>query len=405
LSITVSEDAAQLPVFNAVAGRVPLMLFMPTRREAPDAWRAIWQTHQKSRSSVLLVLDKTHSGNATRFFTHQVNQNSDAGEVFLIRRPFDEDPMRSMSDLGITNSLFVMQLHDDDEWIGYPVLPSRPFEYLSFEVRCTRVSCSQEALLDGLVSRFYGAVRGDIWTRFMGHFGRKHWGRNETLDQTFSFLLSALGNSGVVENYEYVYNDHNWSTWERALQNSATSMRSLGWNVRDPWPAVHWSHLLDDIEALDLFHDMMLQGDEGRVVKQRLRFPLEPVGERRLDALVWNVLPPAVRASVVRSRGAGRGLKRLATTALGIPRLLQSPTETTLLGGRGRISLLQIRDLYIPALSSWATPPLHQQFAAWTQAVEDLNARQENPTAHRDGEDSTPRAWGPARMMRPGDRR
>lgn len=375
MTLTVARSSCEVPRLIAAGDRAPLLFFMPTRRETPTSWAKLWQTHCQSKSSTLLILDKTREGSATEFFSSAVERDISQGDVILLRRPYEEDPFQSVADVSIAPSLFVMQCHDDDDWTGFPVLPSNFQEYLSFEVPCRRDSPTAEANLDGHLSRFFGAIRGDIWSRFIRHCGVNPRGTDPTVDQTLAFLLAAMGQSGRVAGYTYTYNNDNWATWADVEENNLRAMRRLGWQTADVVPAVHWCHLLDDLEALHLYGDMMSDHRVRQALSQRLFYPLMPSGLDPLSSAIWRLCPPVVRASMVRSRGTGRGWRRLEGIIRGSARLEPTHTERVLLGGYGRISLEQILTEYLPALRQWGSRELDDQFASWTNAVTALKSR------------------------------
>jgi hypothetical protein len=369
VAVIVAERAEDLPTLSASPDRAPLLLFMPTRRVAPSRWLHLWQTYCQSKSSTLLILDKSLNGDATTYFTKLVAESQSDGLVILLRRPLDENPFHSVAALTADASQFVVQFHDDDDWAGLPSLPGDLHGVISFTTMVRRTSSQSQVETRSFLSRFFGAIRADVWTRFMHYCGTKEAGTNVAIDLTLSNLVATLGDSGLLQDYEYIYNDHHWASWSLAVASNSQAMHALGWRTTDAVPAVHWSQLLDDLEVLYLFRDLMSEKQMQDALAERLRFPLHPAGGTTLDAAMLRLCPPTLRAAIVRSRGRGRNLGRLRGVIHGAARSRISSEEIALLGGYGAISLAEILDVYLPALRGWATPALEDQFTMWTSSI------------------------------------
>lgn len=361
--------ASSVPRLEAVRKASSVVPLMPSRRDSPTAWSAFADLVEELRPQHAVFIDKTVGHEASDFLTPRLSRLD--SNVIVLRRPHDEDPFHSIADLRVTKELYVLQLHDDDSWQGVPEVSSNSRNAPVLLSPIQKGDAANGVGIDPHLSRFFGAIRGDIWCRFMRHCMSHEPRTSPTIDQTLSFLLAAIGGEAILSNYAYTYDNSNWSTWSAIASNNAVGARSMGWRTQDFEAAIHWSHLLDDLEVLTSFRDLLSDMTMAQVLSARLTNPANPKAPGKAD-FVWRALPPVVRVAVARSRGTGRGLVRVREVLVRCLNRDLSSNDLTLLGGYGPVSLQTIRDSVIPALRSWAEPSLTPRLQRWDQCVRGL---------------------------------
>lgn len=237
------------------------------------------------------VVDKTSGG-----FVEMLDRVTSSKRASVLLAPRNEPFFRSWTRVQIDSDDFVMQLHDDDTWIGAP--RGLTVHRAVFATRLT----DEIKALPGPMNFLFAAVRGDLWgafTEFIEQFDTP----DGSLDQPFCHLLESCwsGHDWVME-YTYLYNASDWSDDARARAKNERLSREMGWG---PLPGVATMPATARLNTLALHG--FLRARHPDLATQWSPLPYAPAFRLR----PMTKAPVRLRAAITSSRGTGHSTDRL----------------------------------------------------------------------------------------------
>ena len=237
------------------------------------------------------VVDKTTEG-----FAETLDRIAESVKMTVLRAPRDEPFFRSWTRVCVDSGDYVIQLHDDDEWIGAPrnVAPDQA-------VYATRLT-DDPAVPPSAMNFLFAAVRGDLWgafTEFIEQFDVP----DGSLDQPFCHMLaSCWSGEDWVTDYTYVYDASDWNDEGRARAKNERLSREVGWGHL---PGVATMLATARLNSLALHGFLKARypdlATRWRSLPHAPAFRVAPLG----------MAPARLRAAIASSRGTGHGTGRL----------------------------------------------------------------------------------------------
>ena len=237
------------------------------------------------------VVDKTTEG-----FAETLDRIAESVKMTVLRAPRDEPFFRSWTRVCVDSGDYVIQLHDDDEWIGAPrnVAPDQA-------VYATRLT-DDPAVPPSAMNFLFAAVRGDLWSAFT-EFIEQFDVPDGSLDQPFCHMLESSWNGhDWVADYTYLYDASDWSDEGRARAKNERLSRDMGWGHL---PGVATMPATARLNTLALHGFLKARhpdlAAQWRPLPQAPAFRLGPVAKA----------PARLRAAITSSRGTGHATERL----------------------------------------------------------------------------------------------
>jgi hypothetical protein len=231
-------------------------------------WERILQVIAKSEVVALVVLDKTPSAEATEFFS--THENSIKSDIYLVRRTPGEAIYDSQSVVTIDRDLWILQLHDDDEWGGVLSLPSDPKDFELFSPNFILVGKHGSEVLGWESSPpariNFTALPASVWNRFTLFIRSQGGHAAGSVDATLNLMSRLICEYKALETFDYKYNNRHWENQKQAKGNLEKLAREDGWENLSSEEFQLLNRRIDALSALIFFHDLM----SGSIENERL---------------------------------------------------------------------------------------------------------------------------------------
>jgi hypothetical protein len=214
----------------------------------------------KSEVMALVVLDKTPSAEATEFFSN--HENLIKSDIYLVRRPPGEAIYDSQSVVTIDQDLWILQLHDDDEWEGVLSLPSDPKDLELFSPNFILVGKKGSEVLGWELSPptriNFTALPSSVWNRFTLFIRSQGGHAAGSVDSTLNLVSRLICEYKELETFDYKYNNRHWENQKQAKGNLEKLALEDGWENLSSEEFQLLNRRIDALSALIFFHDFKL---------------------------------------------------------------------------------------------------------------------------------------------------
>jgi hypothetical protein len=264
-----------------------VVVLLPVTRVTAKAranWEKILKILEDSRTPALVVLDKTPNEEASRFF--EKHDTLSFTDIYLIRRPPNEPIYDSQKFIRISKRLWIVQLHDDDDWGGALNIPQNATELELFSTEFFFDDNTQN--LDWTNSPpariNFTILPSIVWNRF-GQFIVAQGGHVAgSMDSTLDLVSRAICNRRHISQFSYVYSNRHWKKKSRASENLETLAKIDGWSFMSCADIQLMNRAIDGICALEFFSDLI---------------PLSRIDEYRLQQFKKLGLTPKRRILII----------------------------------------------------------------------------------------------------------
>lgn len=252
------------------------------------------QASREAADLDFVILDKTATG-LGRDLVGRPRPN-----LSVTRRPHDEDYWVSHSTLPWSRWTWATIAHDDDSWHGLPIPP--PGARTTHACLPSAGPHVPKEKKYPHIAIYHGAIRTRIYQNYCD-FASMAPSQFYTSDNTLAAWIRHLGLGPMLPNFEYIYDDRNWSSWETSKIAYEKAAESLGWGSYSSVEAMRWTSYLDLLCSLNYFNRIATHQQWFTFATDCLdRYP--PFGFSPWRRVLRS-LPTSARALHVRSRGAG----------------------------------------------------------------------------------------------------
>jgi hypothetical protein len=226
-----------------------------------------------SRIHTLIVLDKTLTKQATEFFLTEFSSTN--SNLLIIQRDPKEPIFDSQRILKIDLNMWIMQIHDDDDWKGSINIPNSAMGLELYETNFLVSSIEHGkdyGHTDSPPGRvFFSLLPSQIWNRFTDFIIAQGGHVAISMDFALSKISKAVCEKKSLDGFTYLWDDSNWRKRKFATRHLRLMAASDGWGN---WGCVDLALLnrsLDLASAVSYFSDMI---------------PVEKMGSLFLDILL-----------------------------------------------------------------------------------------------------------------------
>jgi hypothetical protein len=222
-------------------------------------WERILQVIARSEVMALVVLDKTPSADASDFFSNHENLlNSD---IYLVRRTPGEAIYDSQSVVTIDRDLWILQLHDDDEWDGVLTLPNEANDLELFSPNFILAGKHGSEILSWELSPpariNFTALPACVWNRFTLFIRSQGGHAAGSVDSTLNLMSRLICEYKTMVTFDYKYNNRHWENQKEAKKNLEKLAREDGWENFSSEEIQLLNRRIDALSAFIFFHDLM----------------------------------------------------------------------------------------------------------------------------------------------------
>lgn len=306
---------------------IMLTLIMASRRTGDDAQATrerFVETTAQIESGSGILFDRTPDG--VIWSPSAMNTIRDLGSRFSVVRQGSVAPISDVwRELDSVPGAWIMGFHDDDHWVGIPIVPTPSDPRVTLYAPNVLVSdgtaqwaahewTSQHAL--------FGAIRSDVFRMIAQYLASapSPWGGEDLM------LLSLAGSMGQIERmdgYTYVWRRHNWTS---VTSDSSTQsyLAEQGW---EELSSLSTYLLLQSFDRLAVFaYADEVDDDKWRRGVDEVLATFWPVIDRRGHDLLRR-LPSRLRGALISTRGEGTGPRRFRSLIRTAPRSIFSVCE------------------------------------------------------------------------------
>lgn len=320
---------ADLPpgsVFIRNETRTPgLVLLCPVTRSGAEAtlcWDRIISTIATSAVYALVVIDKTKTGEASKFFSRRAQ--SIKSRLFILRRDSSEQIFDSQKFVRLDEWLWIGQLHDDDHWEGQLRLPDAGLELndlclckFALEAGERTTHPAEDHMPPARV--VFSWIPAQLWNRVCDFIDAQGGHIAGSVDNTISMIALLSCRKRYVDHFTYIYSDHHWGSRREAEDHLRRLSAVDGWKEFSGSAIAIVNRTFDNISALKFFGER-LSPEDVSLTYSKLVDSFKPSLRKRLlvmyrlgtlaiviptlSVLEWSRLPIARTAVLCRRREA-----------------------------------------------------------------------------------------------------
>lgn len=244
---------------TATKGLVVLLPVTRIGEQNIQNWEKILQVINTSEVMALVVLDKTPLAEASAFFyKHSDSLKSD---IYLVRRFPDEAIYDSQSVVNIDQNLWILQLHDDDQWSGILAFPNEPSGMQLFSPNFTLVGKRGSKILNWESSPpariNFTALPADVWNRFTLFIRSQGGHAAGSVDSTLNLMSRLICECKTMYTFDYRYNSRHWENQKQARKNLEKLALQDGWENLASEEIQLLNRRIDAFCALIFFGDLL----------------------------------------------------------------------------------------------------------------------------------------------------
>ena len=237
------------------SGKPEVVLIMPiTRSEkvSKSKWAAVVSFVENSEIETLVIIDKTSDGSATRYFME--NFNSPCQNLYVLPRSIGESHYESLGSIQLRENMWVMQLHDDDEWEGHVKLPKTidpvAAYYSKFYIKNKSEKFIEEKDFSTPGRINFVLIPAHIWNKFALLVQDQKYHVAGSLDSTLSLMVRLTCKLLPIPDFAYYYDNHNWAGRVASRRSLLKLTKKDGWGVWATTDIALLSRLLDNLSCL-----------------------------------------------------------------------------------------------------------------------------------------------------------
>ena len=243
-------------------GNPEIVLIFPITRDVENSsekWRTVLEFIEESEIGTLIVIDKTEQGSATDYFMNHFEIKNK--RLFVLPRSIKDTLFDTVGEIVIDKNMWIIQLHDDDQWIGKISLPdSLNPETVYFSDFYLYSEIKGSVLIDdySMPNRIvFSLVPSMIWNRF----ARLVQDQKHHVAGSFDFTLNIIAQLACKFEYQpvfkYYWKDDNWDTSKNAIAHLTRLAESDGWEGWSSPEIAIFNRSIDSLASLNYLKDLL----------------------------------------------------------------------------------------------------------------------------------------------------
>lgn len=213
-----------------------IVILFPITRTGPQAlvqWQNLLNFVCENSIHSLIIIDKTSGGIAYDFFWADTALAAKKTNLYVLKRSINESHYDSLGGIFLSNNLWIIQFHDDDQWEGELHLP---IQVVSNEVILTDFYVSgrnghPEKDMDITIPAriLFSLVPAVLWNKFSQLIIDQERHTAGSLDSTLSLMASVTCNFSKISSFKYFYDDRNWRNNRESRKHLIDLAEKDGW--------------------------------------------------------------------------------------------------------------------------------------------------------------------------------
>lgn len=227
--------------------------------EKPDKWNAVLELVENSEINVLVVIDKTKPSFATGYFAENFKLSNK--RLIILPRSIKDTLFDTVGEITLDTQMWVIQLHDDDNWVGKIALPINPdFQtvyysdfYLHSESKGLR-KFHDFSMPNRIV---FSLVPSIIWNKFVQLIQAQNFRVPGSFDFTFSLMAKLTCKFEYIPGFSYEWKDNNWSSGRISKKQLVGLAERDGWGSWSSPEIANFNRSVDSLVSLNHLDDFL----------------------------------------------------------------------------------------------------------------------------------------------------
>jgi len=229
-----------------------LVILFPVRRvhdKSKVLWNKISELINSNSTLRLVLIDKTINSEATKFFL-SLGMN---GKIQFLQCDPTESIFLSQSKIKLPPDHWVSQIHDDDDFAGQVIFPSRANNSSVLQPNI-RITTSRLATMSYRVPKsklpasiLFSFIPSEIWNLFTGYIRAQGEECSPSLDVALNFVCEKKFQFVEMPSFEYIYHYEHWQSRKHAKKSISIYMDHDGWGIHSDVITAEFASQIDKL--------------------------------------------------------------------------------------------------------------------------------------------------------------
>lgn len=259
------DDNSGVLIENQVTDKNVVVLFPMTRGKETNLfrWEKLITTVNISKVAALVLIDKTPGHQASDYFVQM--EREILSNLFIIQRPRIEPTHDSQSLVRLKNGLWIIQMHDDDDWEGTLEIPEKTNENAVIRTNFSLVNNGVNINITDQnwpdCRSIFSLLPANVWNRFADLICEQGGHVAGSIDSSLHVAVSLIRPSIIDSKFRYFYDNRHWESRKRSKQHLVQLTKEDGWGQFATVEMSLVSRAIDGIASLIFFSDLYTEFD------------------------------------------------------------------------------------------------------------------------------------------------
>lgn len=219
-------------------------------------WQKLISTLRISDVTALVLIDKTFNFEATEYFSSQIDLIE--CQVYILQRSLLEPIHDSQKHVRLCEGLWIIQLHDDDDWDGALKLPSNVSVNEVVKTRFALSRNGEDMELKDLripdCRSIFSMLPAGVWNHFTNLIELQGGHVAGSIDSSLNLAVNCMLPSHYQKEFVYLYDDSNWNLRRKSTEHLIKLTEQDGWGEFTSVDMSLVSRVIDGISAIIFFN-------------------------------------------------------------------------------------------------------------------------------------------------------
>lgn len=275
IQITEEDDESEVFIKSLDEKKNIVILFPMTREMDKNLrrWQEIISTVNKSKVAALVLIDKTPFRQATNYFVEK--EKEILSDIYIIQRPRTEPMHDSQSRVKLDDNLWIIQLHDDDEWDGVLEIPIGTIEHSIIKTNFTVVNNGLKTNIENSnwpdCRSIFSLLPTKVWNRFRDLIIAQGGHVAGSIDSSLNLAVSLIKPNLINLDFRYFYDSRHWQLNRLSKAHLIQLTKEDGWGKFATVDISLVSRVIDGVASLIYFQDMYSELDFENQLKEWIK--------------------------------------------------------------------------------------------------------------------------------------
>ena len=237
-----------------------VILFPMTRGSESNLfrWEKLISTVNISKVVALVLIDKTPFHQATDYFAER--ELEIFADLIIFQRPRNEPTHDSQSLITLKKGLWIIQIHDDDDWEGQLEIPLGTNEKTVVRTNFLMVNKGTNTNVTDPnwpdCRSIFSLLPSIVWNRFASLICEQGGHVAGSIDSSLNIAVSLIEPKLIIPEFKYFYDNRHWESRKLSKQHLVRLTKEDGWGDFATIEMSLVSRAIDGITSLIFFGDL-----------------------------------------------------------------------------------------------------------------------------------------------------